>query len=55
MRYLILLLALTACCAGCSLLPPQDPLDTSDDRVTSYRGNRYWTAPGGFDAAFWSK
>jgi hypothetical protein len=55
MRYLLLMLALTVTCAGCRLLPPQEPSDGRDDRVTSYRGGRYWNAPGGFGAEFWSK
>ena len=55
MRLLILMLAFAATTAGCRLLPPQDPLDTRDERVSSFRGGRYWTAPGGFGPEFWAK
>jgi hypothetical protein len=55
MRYLILMFVLAVSAAGCRLLPPQDPQDTRDERVTSFRGGRYWTAPGGFGPEFWAK
>ncbi len=55
MRYLILMLVLAALCAGCRLLPPQNPQEAHDDHVTSFRGGRYWTAPGGFGPDFWAK
>ncbi len=52
---LLLVLVLALGCAGCNVLPPQEPYDPADRQVTSFRGGRYWTAPGGFGPDFWSK
>jgi hypothetical protein len=54
LRLLLIGLLLTAI-GGCGLLPPQEPYDPADAKVTSFRGGRYWTAPGGFGPEFWSR
>jgi hypothetical protein len=51
---LILVIAIALLTSGCSLVAPQDPLDTRDEHVTSFRGGRYWTLPGGFGPEFWA-
>jgi hypothetical protein len=52
---LMLILGLVVLNSGCSLMAPQDPFDTRDEHVTSYRGGKYWTAPGGFGPEFWAR
>jgi hypothetical protein len=49
------ILGLVIAFSGCRLVAPQDPLDTSDEHVTSFRGGKYWTLPGGFGPEFWMK
>jgi hypothetical protein len=55
LRLVLLGLLLIVTAAGCSLLPAQEPYDPADDHVVSYRGGRYWMAPGGFGPEFWSR